>query len=201
MTSTRSRYDTTVHNKHQDESLKVGMHGYNTPLICNNCVQTNPNIVQQKGGVSLNTSTPWRFNHGPVDIESDLRNNSDTIRNDCRIKLNHNTTFSHFKDCYFPTDDTRLSNPSCNLRGTEINRFAPLQHDPQDNVLFSGAYLIPSRTVMRDNHRPICPSPAVNSLDPNMGQLPCNEITGVCESFTGSMHPFNPPSRHLNNGR
>ena len=36
-----------------------------------------------------------------------------------------------FPKCYFLTEDTRLSNPASNLRGTGINRFNPLCLDPQ----------------------------------------------------------------------
>ena len=40
----------------------------------------------------------------------------------------------HWKDCYIPAEDTRLSNPSCNLRGTGWNRWEWLCLNPQDRV-------------------------------------------------------------------
>ena len=95
-----------------------------------------------------------------------------------------------FKKCYFPTEDTRLSNPASNLRGTGINRFAPLCLDPQKNVLFPGSMQVPTRLVVKDNHRPCVPTPAVNSMIPAPKPQPCSKTASVCGAYTSPMYQY-----------
>lgn len=73
MSFTRSKYDSCETNKETVESRGPGNYMMNTPVICGNCLQTNPRIIAQKTGVSLNNA-PQRFYYGPVDAESELRN-------------------------------------------------------------------------------------------------------------------------------
>jgi len=68
------------------------------------------------------------------------------------------------RDCMAPTEDTRLSNPPCTLRGTGWNRWEWLCWDPQENG-YLGPTLIPFewntsyRTVVKDNHIPCLEDP------------------------------------------
>ena len=65
-----------------------------------------------------------------------------------------------FKDCtLLQQEDTRLSNPACNLRGTGWNRWEWLCHDPQERVLMPFDYHINTNILERDNHRPCVPEP------------------------------------------
>jgi hypothetical protein len=57
------------------------------------------------------------------------------------------------------TEDTRLSNPPCTLRGTGWNRWEWLCNNPQDNVTMPFDYNISNRIVVKDNHRPVIPKP------------------------------------------
>jgi hypothetical protein len=186
MSFNRVKYDDNQYMQDQQESLNVGLYSYNTPIITDNCFQSNPRIMQQRNGVSLNDGVDWRFNHGPVDIESDLRNNSDPLKGDFSQKINHSKGMTHFKDCYLETDDTRLSNPI--LRETSIDRFAPLCRDPQKNIIFPGAAQISSRTLMKDNHRPLYARPAVNSMNPRFRDIKPAPIKAVKENYTKNMH-------------
>lgn len=58
------------------------------------------------------------------------------------------------RDLYNPTEDTRLSNPSCTLRGAGINRFHALCSDPQAECAVLARFPIgtSSRIVVKDNH-------------------------------------------------
>lgn len=94
----------------------------------------------------------------------------------------------NFPDCYFPVEHTRLE--SCPPRSKGVNRFQPLCLDPQQNVMFPGTYQVPSRLVMKDNHRPCVPRPAVNSMDPPPRQQPCSRTEPVCANFTGPMYQY-----------
>ena len=220
----RLSYDTCEQKTDINQSVKAADYGINTPVTCNGCFQMNPSVIQQKGGVSLQKDTPWRFYDGPVDVESDLKNitrpatncpdfkykptcndgclnqghpcgqgvvrgcsNSDSID---KLGVMANENLVDFNDCLFPVENTRLTNPPCTLRGTGINRFNPLCLDAQDQILYPGEYQTPSRLVFKDNHRPCVPTPAVNSMDPNMGDLPCHPIEGVCANNILPMHRY-----------
>ena len=95
-----------------------------------------------------------------------------------------------FPDCYFPTEDTRLSNPPCTLRGTGWNRFDPLCKDPQKQVLFPGDFQIPTRIVIKDNHRPCVPTPSINNMKPVPRPQSCPKTKSVCGSFTSPLYQY-----------
>lgn len=92
----------------------------------------------------------------------------------------------HFKDCFIPAEDTRLSNPSCNLRSTGWNRWEWLCHDPQERVMMPFDWNISNRIVVKDNHRPIIPNPISQTLvlPKGQGQMPCETIENTCANPT-----------------
>ena len=96
----------------------------------------------------------------------------------------------NFPNCFFPTEDTRLSNPSTNLRGSGWNRFDPICHNPQDKVLFPGELLTSTRLVVRDNHRPNVVQPKINDMHPNEMLRPCPKIGDVCGAYTEPLYQY-----------
>lgn len=96
---------------------------------------------------------------------------------------------TEFADCTMRVDDTRISNPPCNLRGTGINRWEWLCLNPQDRVEVPFDCNIANRIVVKDNHRPCVPKP-LDQTDalPKGGELPCHPTTAVCAN------PVNPTS-------
>jgi hypothetical protein len=74
MSWTRLKYDTCEQKKAVHESVGPGNYRVEEPLNCGACFQSNPSIIMQKSGVSLQGGVDWRFYNGPVDVESDLRN-------------------------------------------------------------------------------------------------------------------------------
>lgn len=62
--------------------------------------------------------------------------------------------------CFAPREDTRMSNPASTLKGTGINRWEWLPHDPQERAL-EGFDRVPVnyRMVAKDNHVPIIETP------------------------------------------
>jgi hypothetical protein len=96
----------------------------------------------------------------------------------------------NFPKCTFPTEDTRLSNPVENLRGTGWNRFDPLCKDPQQQITFPGEYLTSTRIVFKDNHRPCVVSPKVNNMDPNEEMAKCEMIGTVCANSTKPLYQY-----------
>jgi hypothetical protein len=91
----------------------------------------------------------------------------------------------HFKDCMFPTDDSRLSNPACNLRGTGWNRWEWLCNNPQERVQVPFDWNINNRLIVKDNHRACLPKLIdVNPSLPSGREIKCEEITPTCASYT-----------------
>jgi len=74
MSYNRTLYDPCEASLKVKESMDVGKYSLNTPVVCGNCFQGNPRIIDQKTGVSMNSGVEWRFYAGPVDVESELRN-------------------------------------------------------------------------------------------------------------------------------
>jgi hypothetical protein len=224
MSFNRLKYDFCEEKTEINESVKPGNYKLNTPVTCSGCFQPNPSVIAQKGSVSMEKNTPWRFYDGPVDVESELRNitrpatRCPTFKYQPRCEntvcLNQgqpcgqgvvkgcensnatkkgtmaNDNVVDLPNCLFPVENTRLSNPACTLRGTGINRFNPMCLESQDQILYPGEYQIPSRLVIKDNHRPCVPTPAINNMNPNMGPLPCHAIEGVCANNIYPMYRY-----------
>lgn len=249
MSFNKLMYDNCESKKRINESVGPGNYHTNTPVICGNCIQTDPHIMPNRTGVSLNSGTPWRFYAGPVDVESDLFNinrvasrcpkekyqpickncnctnqgqpcgagvisncsagkgtglNTFTPKN-TQENFHGGNTSNHkngqrcndnnlvdFPDCYFGTEDTRLSNPPSTLRGTGVNRFIPLCLNPQAKLFFPGEQHIPTRLVFRDNHRPCIPSLETISAPPLPPANPmhCNPTSPTCAAFAKPMYQY-----------
>lgn len=72
MSFQRLRYDPCEARKYTTESAEAASYSLNTPVMCGNCFPSDPRIIAQKTGVSVNTGIDQRFYSGPVDVESDL---------------------------------------------------------------------------------------------------------------------------------
>lgn len=223
MSFNRLKYDNCEVKKYNQESLGPGNYLYDTPIMCNNCLNDNPRVINQKNGVSLNSNVDWRFYSGPVDVESDLFNLNRTSTNcpsgkympkcdtnacsnqgepcgagvaenckDLRNPWNRpgDNNLVNFPNCFFPTEDTRLSNPSTNLRGTGWNRFDPICKDPQKQITFPGEYMTSTRLVVKDNHRPSVVLPQVNDMNPYEEMEPCQKINSVCANSTKPLYQY-----------
>lgn len=74
------------------------------------------------------------------------------------------------------TEYTRISHPTCDLKGTGVNRFQPLCLDPQHPSRWEhpSEIGINYRLVAKDNHRPCIPKPMSQT-----SALPKNDGTGI----------------------
>ena len=228
MSFNRLKYDNCEMKKYNQETVGTGNYLFDTPIICNNCYNDNPRIMNQKNGVSINSNVDWRFYYGPVDVESDLLNLNRTSSNcpsnkyipkcdvnacsnqgeicgtgiieNCKDSKNPlrnswnrpgDNNLVNFPNCFFPTEDTRLNNPSTNLRGTGWNRFDPLCKDPQAQITFPGEYMTSTRIIVKDNHRPSVVAPKINDMNPNERMQECPKISGdVCGNYTNSLYQY-----------
>lgn len=98
----------------------------------------------------------------------------------------------HFKDCdLFSAEETRMSNPPCNLRGSGLNRWEWLCMNPQERVEVPFDWNVSNRIIVKDNHRPCLPTP----IDPTLAlpkyadKLPCVKLNpNICANI------IDPPS-------
>jgi len=168
----------------------------------------DPRYIAQSSGVSISKNTSL------IDIDSELigisRNLSDCpdrkympdanasfhcgaqtgkVRNGCRPgdKLCvDNSQVLNFNDNGLFTEDTRLSNPSCTLRGTGWNTWAWLPANPQDRVLPEFDYQINTKILSKDTHRPCIPTPIGQYIvypQPNDAPI-CETIVPTARVFT-----------------
>lgn len=74
MSFNRPLYDYCEGKKKLQESTQAANYNVQTPVICGNCLPSDPRIMPNRTGVSLNSGVDWRFYAGPIDVESDLFN-------------------------------------------------------------------------------------------------------------------------------
>lgn len=116
---------------------------------------------------------------------------SEKLRNGerCVDQFSNDSKLTHYKDCnVFSPDETRNSNPACNLRGTGFNRWDWVCMNPQDRVQVPFDWNINNRILVKDNHRPCVPTPInqLNGTPSYPDTLPCQKICppNVCAPHT-----------------
>ena len=181
MSFTNLKYDTPAYEHDLRESVGMLDYKLNTPQQCEECFPSDPNVTIQRAGVSVDA------NRSMIDIDSDLSGLTRKATNDPAQKflpdLNSNGLKYkegpkiHFDDCNLPkVENTFLSNPSSNLRGTGWNRWESLCHDPQANLEHPFEWNTNSNLLARDNHRPCLHEPNdSNGLFPSRKSDPVEE--------------------------
>lgn len=101
-----------------------------------------------------------------------------------------------FPDSYMASgEQTRLSNPAGNVRSVGWNRFECLSLNPQDRILMEMPTEIPSRLIVKDNHRPCVPDTGA-MFAPLLGAdaanrtLPKVPTVPVPASYVGSSYAY-----------
>ena len=202
MSFNRLDYDTCAYKQELSESIGVSEYMLGTPHIsCDDCFSTDPQLIMQRAGGSVASKVPM------VDVDSELMNINRKLSN-CSSNefipkftpegdIDNSLELRDFKDCGIPTiENTRLSNPSCNLRGTGWNRWEWLCNDPQERVLIPFDTNISNRIVFKDNHRPviptlidqtsILPTPNNEPIRVNIAMAPAVPVEPVQQSFQNS---------------
>lgn len=159
MSFNRLDYDPCTYQIDLSQSIGPGDYSISTPSQqCHTCLTGDP-WLQGGGGVSVCRDRPL------IDVDSELHNLTRPATN-CPAGLYHPTsapfckTNIDYHDCpsRVSTQDTRLTNPPCTLRGTGWNRWEWLCQDPQDRVEMPFNWNIDSKLVAKDNHRPCVPT-------------------------------------------
>ena len=203
MSFNRLNYDNGAYAQELNQSVGPGHYKLKEPKIsCKPCYPHPPSVRLQKQGVSTDK------NNLLIDIDSELlglkkRHSKDPskkyIATDANKGLRRSdNNLQHWDNCFIPEEHTRLSNPSCNLRGTGINRWEWLCLNPQDRIEVPFDYNISNRTLVKDNHRPCIPTPINQELvlpsykdndngngNGNGNSIKCEKTSNVCSAYTG----------------
>ncbi len=205
MSFNRNIYDVCSYDYQLAETVGPGVYQLARPDNgCTSCLPSDPRIIAQSKGVSVSKNTSM------VDIDSELigisRNLSrcpdrkylpdqnassqcgaqtGMVANGCNKNSKlciDNREKMNFTDCGLYTEDSRLSNPPCTLRGTGWNRWEWLPMDPQERVLQPYDFQINSKLLSKDSHRPCIPRPVDQMLVfPKPSDAPiCETIVPVC---------------------
>ena len=181
MSFNRLPYDNCSYKQELNETTGPGFYQLTTPPnTCDPCHPSDPKVRLQSQGVSLNRNTNL------TDIDSELigitRNLSKCSdrkylpdpnasqhcgaqtdiripKNNSKVQIDYSKEQIPVTNCFKSSDDTRLSNPPCTLRGTGINRWEWLCRNPQRNIEEPFDFQINSRTLSKINHRPCIPKP------------------------------------------
>lgn len=212
MSFNRLNYDTGAYTQDLKQSTGPGKYILSSHNLCNPCYPYPPTVRLQKQGNSLDASKSLididsellglRHKHSkdpkknykpvcPTKVCTSGQLCGQGVIGKCQSKkyklkdgeryVDHN--LQHLKNCFVPAEQTRTTNPACNLRGTGFDRWEWLCLNPQEKVTIPFDYNISSRTVIRDNHRPCIPNP-IEYKFPNGGQLPCENTVSVCVTKT-----------------
>ena len=219
MSFNRLNYDTGAYSQELNQSVGPGVYKLDEPKIsCQECYPYPPSIRLQSQGNSID-KTKFLIDVDSELLGLNRRKSKDPSKNyvpccpeslctsgqpcgqgvigNCKKKNLKNgqrypdDNLHHFKDCFIPAEDTRLSNPACNLRGTGWNRWEWLCNNPQERIEIPFDYNISNRIIVKDNHRPCIP----NLIDPEQalpkgGDLPCVPTGPTCSvnTDTPSVH-------------
>ncbi len=217
MSFNRLPYDQCSYQQVLAETTGPGHYQLGTPPnTCKPCHPTDVRVRLQNGGVALNTDTDL------IDINSELIGISRNLSNcpsrkylpNCQNSLlcgahvgkehkgcqksakvcvsDQKETIS-FDNCFTGSEDTRLSNPACNLRGTGWNRWEWLCKNPQANLEEPYDFKINTRILAKNNHRPVI----LNPIDQFLAHPEYNDDV-VCEKIENLANtcvvPTSPPS-------
>ena len=162
MSFTRLPYDTCSYVYDMNQSMKVGEYNLKTPLNEDMVFYPNPSVPLNKYGASL-------CDKDIIDVDSELLG-LNVKQTKCPSKKFNKSEkpfckLLHMKEAdALSSEETRMSNTPCTLRGTGWNRWEWLCSDPQEKAITPFETNINNRIVVKDNHRPCIPTPMDNRM-------------------------------------
>lgn len=207
------RYDNCTYSTDLRQSVGPGQYLLGTPWPnCSPCHQTDTRIQLGTGGVSICGPPQQR---PMIDVESELYNitrpASGCPARNFMPPLDKNgaprpfCTLQAQPDCRetnLPTEDTRLNNPPCTLRGTGWNRWEWLCQDPQEKALVSFDTMVDTAIVAKDNHRPhlACPLDQTMALPADAHSPAAMAIDAPPAWATSALHCAQQANARVGNG-
>ena len=157
MSFSRINYDSCAYDKKLAESTGPMEYLLGRPANPETCFVGSPQLRYDRGAVA-------KFkNKSIVDVDSELLGlnrplgkcpKSDLLTGE---KEEINTCTADERFLY--AEDTKLSNPPCTLKGRGWNRWEWLCQNPQDKALIGFNTNMSDRTIAKDTHRPLLPTP------------------------------------------
>lgn len=189
----RLRYDENAYDQYLKESTGALLYQLDPSKFynCAECRPAQPGYFGQ--GVSVSKKNTL------VEVENDLKNITRKSSKDPNMaymptKATQNVPMRHLQECNPNRDETRASNPACNLRGTGVSQhvfFQPLQ-DPQNPCAWNRLSKTDDRQDVKDKCSPKYSAPMpVTGLPTGELQTPmpgcaCNSVEAV---FTDPLNP------------
>jgi hypothetical protein len=167
MSFSRLNYDDCTYKHTVRESIGPGDYVLGTPRVdCDGCFFPSPNVIMNHFGGAV-------CGKDLIDVDSELmgiRRKASNCPSDKFLPTDKPMCTPQFnKECHeLTSEETRMSNPACTLRGTGWNRWEWLCKNPQDKALMPFDFLINNRLVVKDNHRPC----VVDPMDQSEGLPP-----------------------------
>jgi hypothetical protein len=172
MSFSKLAYDSCAYKKSIAESRAVG--AYMTDSLSR--IETSgfvasPYVRSERVGVAHCEDTAL------IDVDSELMGLNrqaskcpSPLFEDCK----KNVLSDNVNGMFLSSEDTKLSNPPCTLRGTGWNRWEWLCKNPQDSAIVPFATNIDNKLIAKDNHRACIPSPMDGfAAHPNTSQSEC----------------------------
>lgn len=195
----RLSYDDATYRQNLKQSVTPGEYTLATfaATHCGRCVMADPSIANMGAGSAPSCANGM----SEVDVESDLLNLPRPATNAPSGKYRGDggpptvcggapssaaaRLLTSPGVCDGMTSvDTRLTVPTCTLRGTGWNRFEWLCRDPQEQALLPFDALINTGILMKDNHRPHLAQPIdqTMALPPSASRCvkPINALSIPC---------------------
>jgi len=203
MSFTRSKYDSCETNKETVESRGPGNYMMNTPVLCGSCLQTNPSIIAQKGGVSVNSGVKQRFYAGPVDVESELKNINKPLSKCPDRKYLPNTNGTQSNTGYPAGQGVVAGTKNAGMRH-------PWTRGPDGNLIDMGMCFLSTedtrlsgadrRGLGINRFNPLCLDPQKNVLFPASSNVSTrlvvkdNHRAAICTPHVNSLDPNEKPT-------
>jgi hypothetical protein len=173
MSNTRARDEGCAYTQSLRESLGPAGYVLGVPRTANSQFVTDPRASSQGRLASVCEDVPL------VDVDSELIGITRKLSACAADHYNPNTArvcnLRHLPIAEPPSaldsEDCRMSNPACTLRGTGWNRWEWLPCDPQQQATRPFETLVNYRTIVKDNHRPLLERPMSDAcaLPPGSG--------------------------------
>lgn len=157
MSFSRINYDSCAYDKKLSESTGPGEYLLNRPSNPESCFVGSPQLRYDRGAVS-------KFKDiDVVDVDSELMGLNRTLtkcqESDLLTGAKQQLKTCNANERFLYAEDTKLSNPPCTLKGRGWNRWEWLCENPQEKALKNFNTNMSDRTIAKDTHKPLIPTP------------------------------------------
>jgi hypothetical protein len=199
MANTRGSDERLAYKHSLAASAGPGAYLLGTPHACASRFVDDPRVSSQGNLASVCGDVPL------VDVDSELMGITRKLGScpeskfrpdgDKFCNLAHAVVAS---EAPFETEDCRLSNPACTLRGTGWNRWQWLCQDPQTRAMEPFERVVNYRTIVKDTHRPLIETPLEETAAPNAPTSSPSQNVLDLQSARSifDIFPAHPPGQH-----